>query len=239
MLEVREVDVFYGGIQALRSASLSVNHGEIVALLGANGAGKSTTLMTISGILRPRSGVVHWDGEPIHTASPTRIVRMGIAQVPEGRLVFPRLTVLENLKAGAVTRRSPASVKANLDRVFSLFPRLHERLHQDAGTLSGGEQQMLAIGRALMSEPRLLLLDEPSLGIAPNLAEQIFETLAEINRSGIMILLVEQHVRAALALAHRAYVLQTGRVVLEGASDVVAADERIHAAYLGGADLRG
>lgn len=234
MLELQGVEVFYGNIRALKSIFLQVNEGEIVALLGANGAGKTTTLMAISGLLRVRSGKIIFNGNEIQGTAPDRIVEMGICQVPEGRRVYPRLSVMDNLRVGAITKRNPEHIARNLELVYWLFPRLKERSKQQAGTLSGGEQQMLAIGRALMAGPKLLLLDEPSLGIAPKLAEQIFETLKSINKSGTTILLVEQNAPAALSLAHRGYIMQTGEVVLQGTSQELESNREVRKAYLGG-----
>jgi branched-chain amino acid transport system ATP-binding protein len=232
MLEVRDLLVSYGEIMAVKGISLSVAAGEIVALLGANGAGKTTTLKTVSGLLAPRAGEIRLDGESLRGMPPHLIVRKGIAHVPEGRHVFNRLTVYENLEMGAYAR-SDAGVAADLDRVFALFPRLWERRRQRAGTLSGGEQQMLAIGRALMANPRLLLLDEPSMGLAPVLVEQIFETIQSINRQGTTVLLVEQNAALALEVATRAYVLETGTIVLSGAAADLVRHEDVRRAYLG------
>jgi len=232
MLEVRDLCVSYGGMPALKGVSLTVAAGEIVALLGNNGAGKTTTLKTVSGLLVPRAGEVLLDGEPLRGTPPHLIVRKGIAHVPEGRHVFNRLTVRENLEMGAYTRSDPR-VEADLDRVLALFPRLRERRRQTAGTLSGGEQQMLAIGRALMASPRLLLLDEPSMGLAPLLVEQIFETVQSINRQGTTILLVEQNAALALEVAKRAYVLETGTIVLAGTAADLVRNEDVRRAYLG------
>ena len=232
MLEIRDLHVSYGEIPALKGVSLRVATGEIVALLGNNGAGKTTTLKTLSGLLAPRSGEILLEGESVRGVPPHLIVRKGLAHVPEGRRVFNRLTVLENLEMGAYTR-SDAAVSDDLDRVFSLFPRLGERRAQVAGTLSGGEQQMLAIGRALMGNPRLLLLDEPSMGLAPVLVEQIFETVRSINRQGTTILLVEQNAALALDVAQRAYVLETGAVVLSGSAADLARNQDVRRAYLG------
>jgi len=232
MLEIRDLHVAYGEIPALKGISLSVATGEIVALLGNNGAGKTTTLKTLSGLLAPRSGEILLEGESVRGMPPHLIVRKGLAHVPEGRRVFNRLTVRENLEMGAYTR-SDAAVSADLDRVLSLFPRLGERRAQVAGTLSGGEQQMLAIGRALMGSPRLLLLDEPSMGLAPVLVEQIFETVGSINRQGTTILLVEQNAALALDIAQRAYVLETGAVVLSGSAADLARNQDVRRAYLG------
>jgi branched-chain amino acid transport system ATP-binding protein len=232
MLEVRDLLVSYGEIRAVKGISLSVAAGEIVAILGGNGAGKTTTLKTVSGLLAPRSGEILLDGESLRGVPPHLIVRKGIAHVPEGRHVFNRLTVYENLEMGAYAR-SDTGVAADLDRVFALFPRLWERRRQRAGTLSGGEQQMLAIGRALMANPRLLLLDEPSMGLAPVLVEQIFETVQSINRQGTTVLLVEQNAALALEVATRAYVLETGTIVLSGAAADLVRHEDVRRAYLG------
>jgi branched-chain amino acid transport system ATP-binding protein len=231
MLEIRELRVSYGKIAALKGISLSVAAGEIVALLGSNGAGKTTALKTVSGLLAPLSGEIRLAGEPLRGLPPHRIVRKGISHVPEGRHVFNRLTVHENLEMGAYVRSGGAA--ADLDRVFALFPRLRERRRQRAGTLSGGEQQMLAIGRALMANPRLLLLDEPSMGLAPRLVEQIFETVQSINRQGTTVLLVEQNATLALEVATRAYVLETGTIVLSGPAAELVRNEDVRRAYLG------
>ncbi|MHB1160150.1 MAG: ABC transporter ATP-binding protein [Chloroflexota bacterium] len=234
MLEVDNIRVGYDGVLALRGVSFRVEAGEIVSIVGSNGAGKTTVLKTISALLRPTAGTVSFQGTRIDTLSSHDVVRHGIAHVPEGRRLFARQTVMENLILGAYTRRSPAERAADLERVFDLFPVLRERRSQRAGTLSGGEQQMLAIGRGLMLRPRLLMLDEPSLGIAPKLVDKIFETVAELNkRDGITILLVEQNVREALELAHRAYVLQTGSVVMEGTGEELLGSDTIQKAYLG------
>ncbi|MDR7427178.1 MAG: ABC transporter ATP-binding protein [Armatimonadota bacterium] len=234
LLELENVHVYYGNIHALKGISIQVDEGEVVAMLGANGAGKTTTLRTISGLLRPRVGSVRLRGEPIDTLPPHVIVYKGIGHAPEGRRIFARLTVLENLMMGAYARQDPGGIKEDLDRVFALFPRLKERISQVAGTLSGGEQQMLAIGRALMARPRVLLLDEPSMGLAPVLVEQIFETLKTINAQGTTILLVEQNAYMALTIAHRGYVLQTGEVALSGRAAELQANEEVRRAYLGG-----
>jgi branched-chain amino acid transport system ATP-binding protein len=235
MLEIDRLDVYYGNIHALKEVSLHVNEGEIVTIIGANGAGKTTTLRTVSALLRPRSGAITFRGQRIDDRTADDIVRLGISQSPEGRQIFANLTVSENLDMGAYTRRDAAGVRQDREMIFHLFPRLKERLKQRGGTLSGGEQQMLAIGRALMSRPSLLLLDEPSLGIAPLLVEQIFEKIAELNReSKLTILLVEQNAHLALKVAHRAYVLETGHVELEGIARNLATDERVRAHYLGG-----
>jgi branched-chain amino acid transport system ATP-binding protein len=232
MLALDGLDVYYGEIHALRGVALEVRGGEIVTLLGNNGAGKSTTLKTISGLLAPRRGSVIFDGRPLTGVAAHEIVARGIAHVPEGRRIFNRLTVRENLAMGAYLR-TDADIDADLDRAFELFPRLKERIRQVAGTLSGGEQQMLAIARALMARPRLLLLDEPSMGLAPVLVEQIFETIGSINRQGTTMLLVEQNAAMALSIAHRGYVLETGTVVLSGTAGQLAENERVRHAYLG------
>ncbi|MBI4254365.1 MAG: ABC transporter ATP-binding protein [Candidatus Rokubacteria bacterium] len=232
MLGVDALEVAYGEIRALKGVALQVGRGEIVALLGNNGAGKTTTLKTISGLLRPTRGAVMLDGEPLVGVPPHDIVQRGIAHVPEGRRIFNRLTVRENLVMGAYLRRD-AGIAGDLDRVFALFPRLKERAVQVAGTLSGGEQQMLAIGRALMLSPRLLLLDEPSMGLAPVLVEQIFDTIADINRQGTTILLVEQNAAMALSIAHRGYVLETGTIALTGTAAELSDNAEVRRAYLG------
>ena len=233
MLVLEDVNSFYGHIHALHGVSLEVGRGEIVTLLGANGAGKTTTLKTISGLLRPRSGVVSFEGKDIARSPAHELVRLGIGHAPEGRRIFGRLTVLENLKMGAFVRDQKA-IGPDIDRVFELFPRLKERIAQLGGTLSGGEQQMLAIGRALMAQPRLLLLDEPSLGLAPILIQQVFAQIQHINEQGTTILLVEQNALQALTIAHRGYVLQTGRVVLSGPSAELKENPTVQKAYLGG-----
>ncbi len=223
----------YGHIQALKGVSLTVQDGEIVTLIGANGAGKSTTLRTISGLLHPRAGFIMLRGERIDRLPPHRIVELGVCQSPEGRHVFPRMSVAENLELGAFARRDGTAVADDRDRVLGLFPRLAERLGQAAGTLSGGEQQMLAIGRALMAGPRLLLLDEPSMGLAPNLVEAIFDTIREINRQGTTVLLVEQNALMALKLASRGYVLETGNIALAGTAAELRENPDVQKAYLG------
>jgi len=233
LLELHDVQTFYAAIQALRGVTVSVEEGEIVTLIGSNGAGKSTTLRTISGLVRPRSGQVLFDGKRIDGLPPHEIVRLGISQSPEGRRVFARMTVLENLQMGAFIRNDREGIAADYERVFGLFPRLRERSVQHAGLLSGGEQQMLAIGRALMSRPRLLLLDEPSLGLSPILVEQIFDLIKQINGQGTTILLVEQNALMALEIASRGYVLQTGEVVLADDAKGLAANEDVRRAYLG------
>ncbi len=232
MLTVDDLHVYYGEIHALKGVSLEVRRGEIVTILGNNGAGKTTTLKTISGLLAPRRGSVTLEGAPLAGVPAHRVVERGIAHVPEGRRIFNRLTVRENLLLGAYLR-ADRGVGADLDRAFSLFPRLRERVGQVAGTLSGGEQQMLAIGRALMANPRLLLLDEPSMGLAPVLVEQIFETIRDINHQGTTILLVEQNAAMALALAHRGYVLETGAIAFEGTAATLAEAPDVRRAYLG------
>ena len=233
LLGIEDVHAYYGNIHALQGISLHVDEGEIVTLVGGNGAGKSTTLNTISGLVRPRAGSIRLAGEDLSRYAAHEITAKGIVQVPEGRRMFARLTVLENLKMGAFIVRDPAVVRERIDHVFTVFPRLRERLNQTAGTLSGGEQQMLAIGRALMTRPKLMLLDEPSLGLAPILVEQIFATISEINAQGVTILLVEQNAHQALAIAARGYVLQTGRVVLAGPSEDLRRDEMVRKYYLG------
>ena len=232
LLEVDGIETYYGHIQALKGVSLTVEEGEIVTLIGSNGAGKSTTLRSISGLNAARKGAVRFDGRDITHVAPQDIVQLGISQSPEGRHCFQRMSVRENLDMGAYLRRDKR-VSEDMDRIFSLFPRLKEREKQKAGTMSGGEQQMLAIGRALMAEPRLLLLDEPSMGIAPVLVERIYETIEEINRGGMTILLVEQNANYALDVSSRGYVLETGTVALSDSSDKLRTDERVRAAYLG------
>lgn len=234
LLEVKDLSVSYGAIRALHGISFHVDEGEIVTLIGANGAGKSTTLRTISGLLPVDEGEIIYDGESIVGAEASRIVRNGVVHVPEGRRIFAPLTVRENLEMGAFTRRDKAEIEASMERVFRLFPRLKERLEQTGGTLSGGEQQMLAVGRALMARPRLLLMDEPSMGLAPILVEEIFDIIREINREGVTILLVEQNAHMALSVANRGYVLETGVVELEGSAQELAENPRVRAAYLGG-----
>jgi branched-chain amino acid transport system ATP-binding protein len=232
VLKVESIDVAYGEIRALKSVGLEVGRGEIVTILGNNGAGKTTTLKTISGLLHPSRGAITLEDESLLDVPPHAIVSRGIAHVPEGRRIFNRLTVRENLLMGAYLR-SDAGVSADLERVFGLFPRLAERLTQVAGTLSGGEQQMLAIGRALMANPRLLLLDEPSMGLAPVLVEQIFDTISDINRQGMTILLVEQNAAMALSIAHRGYVLETGSIALTGTAAELSENADVRRAYLG------
>jgi branched-chain amino acid transport system ATP-binding protein len=233
MLEVNDINTYYGNIHALKGISLSVDEGEIVTLIGANGAGKTTTLRTISGLIRPTTGNVIIEGEDISKYPAHQMVYKGIAMVPEGRGVFSRLTVQENMDMGAFSRNDRQGIQHDLDRVFTLFPRLKERRKQVAGTLSGGEQQMLATGRALMSHPRLLLMDEPSMGLAPILVESIFETIQDINKEGTTILLVEQNATMALSVANRGYVLQTGEIVLKDTADNLRKNEMVKKAYLG------
>lgn len=234
MLEVENINVFYGAIHAIKGISLFVEQGEIVTLIGANGAGKSTTLRTISGLLHPREGSISFLGKRIDTMKANLIVREGISQVPEGRKIFAEMSVMENLELGAFIRNDQDEIKKDLEMVFQRFPRLEERKDQQAGTLSGGEQQMLAMGRALMSRPKLLLLDEPSMGLAPLLIREIFSIIVDINKTGTTILLVEQNANMALSIANRAYVLETGRITLQGEAKELAASEEIRKAYLGG-----
>jgi branched-chain amino acid transport system ATP-binding protein len=233
LLELHDVNAFYGRIQALRKVNLQVDKGEVVALIGSNGAGKTTTLRTISGLMHPTSGSIHFDGRDITRTGPSTIVEIGICQSPEGRRLFPRMTVVDNLFMGAYTRNDKPGIAADMDRVFTLFPRLKERRTQIAGTLSGGEQQMLAMGRALMAKPKLLMLDEPSLGLAPILIETIFSIVREINAQGVPVLLVEQNASKALEVAHRGYVLETGSIVKTGTGKELAASEDVQKAYLG------
>src|ERR671923_2853876 len=233
MLKVNGMHVYYDAIHALKGLSFSIEKGELVTLLGANGAGKTTTLKTLSGLLRPRRGTIVLEGNSLDRSDPHEIVRRGVAHAPEGRKVFPRFTVVENLHIGGFTR-AKASLGSDLEFVFAMFPRLKDRQKQYAGTLSGGEQQMLAIGRALMAKPKLLLLDEPSMGLAPKIVEQIFQNISAVNRSGVTILLVEQNAAMALAISHRGYVLETGNVILEGKSADLAGNDRVRQAYLGG-----
>jgi len=234
MLEVQDVHTYYDNIHALKGVSLTVDEGEIVTLIGGNGAGKSTTLNTICGLLKPRQGRVLLEGEEIHLKPAHQIVGLGVSQSPEGRRIFSRLTVRENLEMGAFLRTDPDGIQRDMARVFELFPRLEERIKQVAGTLSGGEQQMLAMGRALMASPRLLLLDEPSMGLAPLLVEEIFRVVKQLNEEGTTILLVEQNALMALSVAGRGYVLESGRVVLDGAAEALQQDPDVQKAYLGG-----
>lgn len=233
MLEIKDIHTYYGNIHALKGVSLTVSQGEVVTLIGSNGAGKTTTLRTIQGLLRPRQGTVLFEGKPLETLSTEAIVRLGISQSPEGRLIFPRMTVQENLEMGAYLRNDTLGIKSDMEKALNLFPRLRERISQKGGTLSGGEQQMLAIGRALMSRPRLLLLDEPSMGLAPMLVSQIFAIIRDINAQGTTILLVEQNARMALSVAHRGYVIQTGQVVVTGTARDLQSNEIVRKAYLG------
>ena len=233
LLDLQDVEVYYGSIHALKGVTMQVDDGQIVTLLGANGAGKSTTLRTISGLLRPREGSLHFEGKDLARQSPQRIVRLGIAQSPEGRQLFARMTVLENLEMGAFQRTDKDGIQQDMDRVFELFPRLAERRTQKAGTLSGGEQQMCAIGRALLARPRLLMLDEPSMGLAPLLVERIFEVIVDINKQGTTVLLVEQNAAMALEIADRGYVLETGRIALADDAESLRSNERVRASYLG------
>ena len=233
LLELDNVKTYYGNIRALKGISMEVNEGEIVCLIGGNGAGKSTTLMTISGVLTPEEGDVVYQGQSIVSLRPDNIVQMGICQVPEGRMIFPLLTVMENLDLGAYLRKDQDGIKADIERVFGLFPILRERTKQAGGTLSGGEQQMLAIGRALMARPKLLLLDEPSLGLAPILVDAIFDIIRQINDQGTTILLVEQNAQLALQFSHRGYVLETGEITLADTSEALRTNEQVKKAYLG------
>jgi len=233
ILEIEDVHTYYGSIHALKGISLTVNEGEVVTLIGANGAGKSTTLRSINGLNHPRQGTIRFRGRDITNAAPHGIVKDGIAQSPEGRRLFPRMSVLENLEMGAFQREDRSNLREDMDRVFDLFPRLAERKQQKAGTMSGGEQQMCAIGRALMARPKLLLLDEPSMGLAPIFVEKIFEIIAEINAQGTPILLVEQNALMALDAASRGYVMETGKIALEGPAKELRQNERVRKAYLG------
>ena len=233
LLRIRGLCAGYGAIDVLHDLELHVDSGEIVALIGANGAGKSTTLMTISGVIPPRNGEVTFAGTNLRNYPAHQIVRLGVAQSPEGRKIFPRLTVLENLQMGAFTRCDRQGVADDLEKVFALFPILRERKHQAGGLLSGGQQQMLAIARALMARPKLLLLDEPSLGLAPQIVSQIFHVIRELNRTGVAVLLVEQNARMALKIAHRGYVLETGRITMTDQAEALLHDPRVRAAYLG------
>jgi branched-chain amino acid transport system ATP-binding protein len=233
LLEVSDIHTFYGNIEALKGVSLEVEEGEVVTLLGSNGAGKSTTLRSISGLTPPRQGSIHFEGREIGETPPQDIVRLGISQAPEGRKIFPRMSARENLELGAYLRADSDGVERDMERVFELFPRLREREKQKGGTLSGGEQQMLAIGRALMASPKLLLLDEPSMGLAPVLVERIYETIAEINQQGTTILLVEQNANYALQVSSRGYVLETGAIALADRSDALRENTDVQKAYLG------
>jgi branched-chain amino acid transport system ATP-binding protein len=233
VLELRDVHIYYGAIHAVKGISLEVGEGEIVTLIGANGAGKSTTLRAINGLNRPKQGTIHFRGSEITGASPHSIVQRGVAQSPEGRRLFPRMSVTENLEMGAFQRTDKENFSADMDRVFDLFPRLKERRTQKAGTMSGGEQQMCAIGRALMARPKLLLLDEPSMGLAPIFVERIFETVVEVNKQGTPVLLVEQNALMALDVAQRGYVMETGRIALEGPAADLKTNEQVRKTYLG------
>lgn len=233
MLELTDVHTYYGNIHALKGISLKVDKGEIVTLIGSNGAGKTTTLRTIQGLIRPRSGSIKLEGEELTKLAPHRITERGVSQSPEGRLIFPRMTVQENLEMGAFSRKDTDGIQRDLERVFETFPRLKERVRQKGGTLSGGEQQMLAMGRALMANPRVLLLDEPSMGLAPILVEQIFQIIQDLNKQGTTILLVEQNARMALSIATRGYVLQTGEIRLQGNALKLRDDEEVRKTYLG------
>jgi branched-chain amino acid transport system ATP-binding protein len=234
LLELRDVHTYYGNIHALKGVSLTVDAGEIVTLIGSNGAGKSTTLKTISGLLRPRQGEIWFEGKRVDGSTPHEIVGLGISQSPEGRRIFPRMTVKENLEMGAFQRAKGPEVEEDFELVYRHFPRLKERLGQNGGTLSGGEQQMLAIGRALMARPKLMLLDEPSMGLAPILVEQIFEIVKDINAAGTTVLLVEQNALMALGLAQRGYILQTGEIVLQDVAEKLIVNPEVQKAYLGG-----
>ncbi|MFB7641742.1 ABC transporter ATP-binding protein [Peribacillus butanolivorans] len=234
MLKIKDINVYYGNIQALKGVTMEINEGEIVTLIGANGAGKSTLLKTISGLLKPKQGKVLFEEGSIGGKAAQSIVKMGISHVPEGRRVFANMTVVENLELGSYLRKDKDGIKKDMEKVYELFPRLLERIKQQAGTLSGGEQQMLAMGRALMAKPRLLLLDEPSMGLAPLLVKQIFNIIQEISEAGTTILLVEQNANLALSIADRAYVVETGRIVLSGNADELTSSEEIKMAYLGG-----
>jgi branched-chain amino acid transport system ATP-binding protein len=233
ILQVEDIHTFYGAIEALKGISLEVYEGEIVTLIGSNGAGKTTTLRSISGIVPPRTGAIYYLGKDITGMPGHQVASIGIAQSPEGRRIFPRMTVLENLEMGAFTRKDNAAIRADVERVYEMFPRLQERAKQKAGTMSGGEQQMLAMGRALMAQPKLLLLDEPSLGLAPVIVDKIYEIIREINQQGVTILLVEQNANYALDVSSRGYVLETGTVALSDKSSALRTDERVMAAYLG------
>ena len=233
MLEIKDIEVYYGMIQAIKGISFEVNEGEVIALIGANGAGKTTTLHTITGLLSPKKGSVIFEGKDITKVPAHKIVSLGIAHVPEGRRVFAELTVYENLKMGAYTRKDKDEIEKTLEMVYKRFPRLEERKNQLAGTLSGGEQQMLAMGRALMSHPKIIVMDEPSMGLSPILVNEIFDIIQEVSKGGTTVLVVEQNAKKALSIADRAYVLETGRIVLEGDAKVLMNDDSIKKAYLG------
>lgn len=233
MLEIKDVEVFYGVIQAIKGVSFQVNEGEVIALIGANGAGKTTILHSITGLIAPKKGQIIFEGQDITTTPAHKIVSMGMAHVPEGRRVFAQLTVLENLKMGAFTRKDKEEIEESLIRVYKRFPRLEERKNQMAGTLSGGEQQMLAMGRALMSRPRIILMDEPSMGLSPIFVNEIFDIIREVSEGGTTVLLVEQNAKKALSIADRAYVLETGKIVLDGKAEDLLNDDSVKKAYLG------
>jgi branched-chain amino acid transport system ATP-binding protein len=233
LLDVKDIHVFYGNIEAVKGMTFHVNQGEIVCLIGANGAGKTTTLRTLSGLLRPAEGAIFYEGQRVDLLPAHQIVKLGVAQSPEGRRIFPRMSVRENLDMGAFIRRDAAGQREDLDRIMELFPILKERARQAAGTLSGGEQQMLAMGRALMARPKLLLLDEPSMGLAPIVVQTIFDTIRDINEQGMTVLLVEQNAAQALSLANRGYVIETGRIVLEDEAGALLENEQVRKAYLG------
>ena len=233
MLEVKDIEVFYGVIQAIKGISFEVNEGEVIALIGANGAGKTTTLQTITGLISPKKGQIFFEGQEITHVPAHKIVSMGMAHVPEGRRVFAQLSVLDNLKLGAFTRKDKEEIEETLIRVYKRFPRLEERKNQIAGTLSGGEQQMLAMGRALMSHPKIILMDEPSMGLSPIFVNEIFDIIQEVSKSGTTVLLVEQNAKKALSIADRGYVLETGRIVLEGNAQDLLDNEQVKKAYLG------
>lgn len=233
MLEVKDLEVYYGMIQAIKGVSFEVNQGEVIALIGANGAGKTTILHTITGLMAPKKGSVLFEGKDITKIPAHKIVSLGMAHVPEGRRVFADLSVYENLKMGAYTRKDKEEIEKSLDRVYERFPRLKERKNQLAGTLSGGEQQMLAMGRALMSQPKIILMDEPSMGLSPILVNEIFDIIQEVSKSGTTVLLVEQNAKKALSIADRAYVLETGKIVLDGKAETLLNDDSIKKAYLG------
>lgn len=234
MLELKNISVYFGAVHALRGLSIRVDKGEIVTLIGANGAGKTTTLRTISGVVKPQDGSIIFDGNRIEKYTAPDIVKLGISHVPEGRRIFSNMSVMENLEMGAFTRKDKQGIKQDYEKVFSMFPRLKERKNQMAGTLSGGEQQMLAIGRALMMRPKLILLDEPSMGLAPIIVQEIFDIIKDINKSGTTVLLVEQNANMALSIADRAYVIQNGAIALEGLSSDLLKNEEVKKAYLGG-----
>jgi branched-chain amino acid transport system ATP-binding protein len=233
MLELKDVHTYYGNIHALKGISFKVEDGEIVTLIGSNGAGKTTTLRTIQGMLRPRTGTIHLDNVELEKLPPHQIAMMGIAQSPEGRLIFPRMTVMENLEMGAYARKDKSTIQQDFDRVFTLFPRLKERVSQKGGTLSGGEQQMLAMGRALMARPRIILLDEPSMGLSPILVDLIFQTIVAINQEGTTVLLVEQNALMALSIANRGYVIQTGEIILTDTAANLKKNQMVQKSYLG------